>query len=73
MRDGVNEVTVRWPIPDFNSDAALKQVVLDMSAMKFPELYPCFGEIHSFTASRGAAVSNTVAEAEQELAAVQVS
>jgi len=73
MRDGVNEVTVHWPIPDFNSDAALKQVVLDMCAMKFPELYPVFGEIHSFTASRGAAVSATLTEAEQELAAVQVS
>jgi hypothetical protein len=55
----MNEVTVRWPIPEFQSSAALKKAVQDMCAKKFPEFYPVFGEIHSFTASRGQAVSTT--------------
>jgi hypothetical protein len=73
VRDGMNEVTVRWPIPEFQSSAALKKAVQDMCAKKFPEFYPVFGEIHSFTASRGQAVSTTSPAAEQELAAIQVS
>jgi len=73
VRDGMNEVTVRWPIPEFQSSAALKKAVQDMCAKKFPEFYPVFGEIHSFTASRGQAVSTNPPAAEQELAAVQVS
>jgi len=73
VRDGLNEVSVRWPIPEFESRAALKKAVLDMCAGKFPEFYPVFGEIHTFTASRGQAVSTGPAAAEQELAAVQVS
>jgi len=73
VRDNVNEVTVRWPMPEFEGGSALKKAVLDMCAKKFPEFYPIFGEIHSFTASRGTAVSSTLPAAERELAAVQVS
>jgi hypothetical protein len=63
---------VRWPIPEFESRTALNKAVVDMCARKFPEFYPVFGEIHTFTASRGQAVSTSSAAAEQELAAVQV-
>ncbi len=73
VRDGLNEVTVRWPMPEFQTGAALKQAVLDMCAKKFPEFYPVFGEIHSFTASRAHAVSTIPPTEERELAAVQVS
>ena len=73
VRDGLNEVTVRWPMPEFESGAALKKAVQDMCARKFPEFYPIFGEIHTFTAARGTAVSTSVPAAEQELAAVQAS
>jgi hypothetical protein len=69
VRDGLNEVTVRWPIPEFDSGVALKKVVRDMCAMKFPEFYPVFGEIHSFTAARGKEVSTSLTGAERELAA----
>ena len=72
VRDNMNEITLHWPMPEFRSGAALKRAVLDMCAMKFPEFYPVFGEIHSFTASRGKSVS-TLPAAERELAAVQVS
>lgn len=73
VRDNMNEITVRWPMPGFRRSAALKKAVLDMCAMKFPDFYPVFGEIHSFTASRAAAVSTRPEALEQELAAVQVS
>jgi hypothetical protein len=61
----LNEVTVRWPMPEFQTGAALKQAVLDMCAKKFPEFYPVFGEIHSFTASRGQAVSKNIPAPEE--------
>jgi hypothetical protein len=51
VRDGVNEVTLRWPTPEFPGDAALDSVRLELCEGKFPEFYPVFGEIHSFTAS----------------------
>jgi hypothetical protein len=51
----------------------MNKAVMDMCARKFPEFYPVFGEIHTFTASRGQAASTSLAEAEQELAAAQVS
>lgn len=53
IRDGVNEVSIVWPLPQFMSDAALDQAVRDLDADRFPELYPVFGEIHCFHASDG--------------------
>ena len=73
VRDGVNEIMVRWPMPQFDSRAALQKAVRDMCAMKFPGFYPIFGEIHSFTALRGQEVSTRRPVAERELAAAQVS
>ena len=49
--EGVNEVVVRWPIPEFRSDQALNKAITDLCQQKAPEFYPVFGEIHSFTAS----------------------
>lgn len=51
VRDGLNEVTVRWPVPEFASAEALEKSVLDLYDRIIPEFYPVFGEIHSFTAS----------------------
>ena len=51
VRDGLNHVVVQWPPLE---DGGV--VTVDMAADRFlagaiPELYPVFGEIHSFTAS----------------------
>ena len=73
MRDGLNEVVVRWPIPDFDDDGWLARARQKVSERKFPDFYPVFGEIHSFTASRGKGVFTTPSAVERELAAVQVS
>lgn len=49
--EGLNEVIVRWPIPEFRSDEALGRATRDLSQHRLPDFYPIFGEIHSFTAS----------------------
>jgi hypothetical protein len=51
VRDGLNEVTVCWPILGFDCDRALKKVAMNIYQGKFTEFYPVYGEIHSFTAS----------------------
>ena len=53
VRDGLNEVSVWWPTPEFPGEAAFEQVRFDLFQRKFPAYYPVFGEIHSFKASRG--------------------
>ena len=70
LRDGLNEVVVRWPIPNFEGDAALERVVLNICGKAFPDFYPVFGEIHSFTACDARSVGGSTVVAEPELAAV---
>ena len=53
VQEGLNEITVRWPMPEFDSDEALEKARLRLCERKFPDFYPVFGEIHSFTASSG--------------------
>lgn len=52
VRDGLNEVTIRWPLPAFPNEEALAAMfdhLVDEGI--YPDLYPVFGEIHSFVAS----------------------
>ncbi len=49
--DDLNEITVRWPMPEFQSAEALSKVTMKLCQLKFPDFFPVFGEIHSFTAS----------------------
>lgn len=51
MCDGLNEITVHWPMPQFRSAEALQNVINNLCHWKFPDFYPIFGEIHSFTAA----------------------
>lgn len=51
VRDGLNEITLRWPVPEFASAEALEQSVLALYDRIIPEFYPVFGEIHCFTAT----------------------
>jgi hypothetical protein len=50
VREGVNEVSIRWPLPEFPGQEALASAFTDPDAAA-PELYPCFGEIHTLTAA----------------------
>jgi len=69
IRDGINEIDVHWPIPDFRTREALSEVIVTLCKKKYPEFYPIFGEIHAFTAS---SVAQAAASPEQlvEVAAV---
>lgn len=48
--EGANQVSIRWPTPELAGEAALAAVVDDLIDEVAPDLYPVFGEIHSFTA-----------------------
>jgi hypothetical protein len=52
VRNGINQIEVHWPIPSkFHTDEAFREVIDKLCQLKYPELYPIFGEIHAFTAS----------------------
>lgn len=51
MRDGVNEVVIRWPMPAFPGEKPLEAVVHSLTDQVLPEYFCSFGEIHSFVAS----------------------
>lgn len=52
VRDGLNEVTIDWPLPEFPDeqklDATFEHLVDEGT---YPDFYPVFGEIHAFVAS----------------------
>jgi len=69
IRDGVNEIEIHWPIPEFRTAEALDEVIIKLCQMKYPEYYPIYGEVHIFTASSVA----HAAESPPELFEVAVS
>jgi hypothetical protein len=72
VRDGLNEITVHWPIPDFRTAEALSEVLPKLCRMKYPEYYPIFGEIHSFIASNGSQVSTNLPTVQVESSLAKV-
>ena len=72
IRDGVNEIELRWPMPEFRTDEALSEVVAKLCQQKYPEYYPTFGEIHSFIASDASPVSNNLSLTQVESSLAQV-
>jgi hypothetical protein len=76
VREGLNEVEVWWPLPEFESSEALEKVVTNMFnfwELKFPTFFPVFGEIHSFTAAGEPVLSTIRPAVHHELATVAVS
>lgn len=71
VRNGVNEIAIRWPMPEFPGVQALQEAVLRLNELKVPSYYPIFGDIHSFTAADGRAQPADDSVAEIELAMVQ--
>jgi len=69
IQDGVNEIEVHWPIPDFRTNEALSEVIVKLCQTRYPEYFPIFGDIHIFTASSVA----HAAESPEELIEVAVS
>jgi len=72
VRDGLNEIVLRWPMPQFESAEALSKVTLELCQKKFPDLYPIFGEIHSFKAADGEPVATTQPEVQTESSLIEV-
>jgi hypothetical protein len=70
--DGLNEIALRWPVPNFDSASALEKARLNLVERKFPDFFPVFGEIHSFTASAGRQVSIASPVSQAESSLVQV-
>jgi hypothetical protein len=69
VHKGLNEIAIGWPMPEFDADQALENARLKLIEQKFPDFFPVFGEIHSFTASDGrrASTSSAVEQAESLL------
>lgn len=59
VQNGLNEIVISWPMPEFDADAAWETVRLKVIERKFPDFFPIFGEIHSFIASDGREVSTS--------------
>ncbi len=73
VKDGVNEIVLRWPIPAFPGLTPLNRVVDDLAERLYPEFYCPFGEIHSFVATDAVADLNPAGRVsfKQELTEVQ--
>jgi hypothetical protein len=72
VRDGLNEVALHWPIPEFSSRAELEKAIVNLCDGKFLDFYPIFGEIYSFVAANGQPVSTGTPALQAELAAVEL-
>jgi len=72
VRNGVNELQIHWPMPtEFRSSEALHDVVTRVCEMKYPEYYPIFGEVYTFTADgRPAPTHLPVVQAEPSMVQV---
>src|SRR5688572_16132426 len=71
--DDLNEIVVRWPMPEFHSAEALSTVAERLCELKLPNFFPVFGEIHSFTAANGQEVAANIPVVQEAVAASGIS
>jgi hypothetical protein len=72
VNDGINEVIVRWPMPEFPGKAGYLGVIHDLAEESIPEFFCIFGEIHTFTASDGRKVKIIAPEVLPEASVIGV-
>jgi tetratricopeptide (TPR) repeat protein len=72
VNDGINEVVVRWPMPEFPGKAGYLGVINDLAEGNIPEFFCVFGEIHAFIASDGRKVQIPPPEVSSEASVVGV-
>ena len=72
VHSGLNELVISWPMPEFESRTALEKARLKIIERKFPDFYPVFGEIHSFTALDGRKASTYSHAVQTESSLVEV-
>lgn len=70
VKDGLNKVVVRWPMPIFPGLKPLETVISDLTERIYPEFFCVFGEIHSLVASD--ARNASAVEFKEELSAIEV-
>ncbi|HXQ71136.1 MAG TPA: hypothetical protein VN844_11640 [Pyrinomonadaceae bacterium] len=70
--DGLNEIIVHWPIPEFRTEEALNRVTTRLCHKKFPDFYATFGEIHTLTAGNGLEVATELPIVQTESSLVEV-
>lgn len=51
IRDGLNEVVIRWPTPAFPGDKLLESLIDRITDKSLPEFFCPFGEIYAFSAA----------------------
>jgi hypothetical protein len=51
VRDGLNEIALQWPSPNFPGIEAIEKISDDVLAGEMPDPYYSFGDVHAFTAS----------------------
>lgn len=51
VKDGFNEITIKWPMPEFPGEEALEKAANDILRGKALDFCCPFGEIHAFSAS----------------------
>jgi hypothetical protein len=72
VENGLNEIAISWPMPEFDADEALEIARLKLIERKFPDFFPIFGEIHSLIASDGRQVLTTSSKAEVKSSLLEV-
>jgi hypothetical protein len=60
VRDGLNDVVICWPVPEFEGKKAFEKVIPVLFEGKIPVFYSVFGEIHSCTVSDGRNISTSL-------------
>ncbi len=64
VKDGPNELAIRWGSYDVSGKAALEGAADTILSDVFPDMYPVFGEIHTLIASRAVESKNVGVYAE---------
>ena len=72
VNNGINEVVLCWPMPEFPGKAGYLGVINDLAEGNIPEFFCVFGEIHTFTASDGRKAQIAARETSPEASVVGV-
>lgn len=72
IKDGLNEIAIDWPMPEFPGREGLGDVLSDLLDKNKLEFFCIFGEIYSFTACDGSKAVKTSTVTHDELSAIGV-
>lgn len=70
LKDGLNDIGIEWPMPDFPGTAGYEDVAGDLMEGNKPEFFCIFGEIHTFVASNAQKAALSAPDFQQELSTI---